>query len=193
MSRSFLAMEETIWMCSGGRKDNGTRRGRGIVRKRTDGRIVKEDPVRGGTHSIAPWISCTTETFDEGPTTTSLYIRGESSHGSSTVDAEGCSQEGRNGERADVDSPKPDRVRRRTSDSVPVGGPENVLTDGWKVVARRGRWGHGSYTHSAPPFLFTQAVQGCLASHFWWGEMSPRVSKNRVSYVIDHHSLFSSA
>ena len=175
MSRSFLAMEET-WMCSGGRNDNGTRRGRGIVRKWMDGRIVKEDPARGGTHSIAPRFSCTAETFDEGPTITSLYIRGESSHGSSDVDVEGFSQGG-NGEMGDVDSLELDRVRRRASDSVPDGGPENVSTDVWKVVARRGRRDRGSYTHSAPQFLFTQVVQGCLASHFWWGKMSPRVSR----------------
>ena len=178
-------------MCSGGRNDNGTRRGRGIVRKWTDGRIVKEDPVRGGTHSVAPWISCTAETFDEGHTTTSLYIRGESSHGSSGVDVEGCSQEGRDGERRDVDSLELDRMR--TSDGVPVGGPENVSTDVWRVAARRGRRGRGSYVHSAPSFLFTQVVQGCLASHFWRGGMSPRVSQNGMLCIIDHHSLLSSA
>ena len=177
MSRSFLAMEET-WMCSGGRNDNGTRRGRGIVRKWTDGRIVKEDSVRGGTHSIAPWISCMTETFDEGPTITSLYIQGGSTRGSSGVDVEGCSREGRDGKGGDADSLKLDRVR--TSDGVPVGGPENVSTDVWKVAARRGFWGRGSYAHSEPSFLFTQVVQGCLASHFWWGEMSPRVSQNGI-------------
>ena len=176
MSRSFLAIEET-WMYSGGGNGNGTRRGRGIVRKWTDGRIVKEDSVRGGTHSIAPWISCMTETFDEGPTTTPSCIRGESSCGSSDVDVEGCSREGRDGKGGDADSLKLDRVRRRASDSVPDGGPENVSTDVWKVVARRGRRGRGSYTHSAPQFLFTQVVQGCLASHFWWGKMSPRVSR----------------
>ena len=172
MSRSFLAMEET-WMCSGGRNDNGTRRGRGIVRKWTDGRIVKEDSVRGGTHSIAPWISCMTETFDEGPTITSLYIQGGSTRGSSGVDVEGCSREGRNGKGGDADSLKLDRVR--TSDGVPVGGPEDVLTDVWKRVARRGRRGCGPYAQSAPASLFTQVAQGCLVSHFWWGEMSPRV------------------
>ena len=172
-------MEET-WTCSGGRNDNGTRRGRGIVRKWTDGRIVKENPARGGTHSIAPWISCTTETFDEGPTITSLCIRGEGSHGSSAVNVEGCSQEGRNKEMGDVDSLELDRVR--TSDGVPVGGPENVSMGVWGVVARRGRRGRGSYTHSAPSFLFTQVVQGCLASHFWWGGMSPRVSQNGRLY-----------
>ena len=177
MSWSFLAMEET-WTCSGGRNDNGTRRGRGIVRKWMDGRIVKEDPARGGTHSITPRFSCTTETFDEGPTTISLYIRSENSHGGSAVDVEGCSQEGRNVEMGDVDLLELDRAR--TSDGVPVGGPENVSTDVWKVAARRGFWGRGSYAHSEPSFLFTQVVQGCLASHFWWGEMSPRVSQNGI-------------
>ena len=174
MSRSFLAMEET-WMCSGGRNDNGTRRGRGIVRKWMDGRIVKEDPARGGTHSITPRFSCTTETFDERPTITSLCIRGESSHESSTVDVEGCSQGGRDGEMGDADPLELDQARRRTSDSVPVGGPKNVSADVWKVLVGRGRC-RSSYAHSVPPSLFTQVVQGCLASHFWWGEMSPRVS-----------------
>ena len=171
-------------MYSGGGNGNGTRRGRSTVRKWTDGRIVKENPVRGGTHSIAPWISCTTETFDEGPTTISLCIRGESSRGSSIVDVEGCSREGRNGKRGDVDSLKLDRVR--TSDGVPAGGLENVSTDVWKVAARRGCWGRGSYAHSAPSFLFTQVAQGCLASHFWWGKMSPRVSQNGIPWITTH-------
>ena len=124
-------------MCSGGKNDNGTRRGRGIVWKWTDGRIVKEDPVRGGMHSMAPWISCATDTFDEGPSITSLCIRGESSLESSTVDVEGRSQGGRDRGMGDTDSLELGKVRRRPPGGVPVGlGPGDVYANEvWKVPA----------------------------------------------------------
>lgn len=44
MSRSFLVTRE-ICTRSGGMIDNGTRRGRGMVRKWSDGITVKEDTM----------------------------------------------------------------------------------------------------------------------------------------------------
>ena len=67
-------------MCSGEMGNSGIRRGRGMVRKWMDGRIVKDDAMRRGTQSIVQRIFCTTETFNEGLGTIRLCMRGESSH-----------------------------------------------------------------------------------------------------------------
>ena len=121
-------------MYSGG---NGTRRGRGIVLKWMDGRIVKEDRLRRGTRPVAPWIFRMTETSDEGrgSRAISLCVGGEGSRRSRVVGIEGRSQ----GDGDKGDSLELDQVNRRGGDG-PIGGSEDSLTGVWKgeVFAPKG-------------------------------------------------------
>ena len=123
-------------MCSSG---NGTRRGRGIVLKWIDGRIVKEDRLRRGTRRIAPWIFCTTETSDEGrgPSAISWCVWGVGSNGSRAAGVEGRSREERDAERGD--SLELNQVSRRGGGGS-IGGLEDSLTGVLKgeVFAPRG-------------------------------------------------------
>ena len=126
MSSSLSVTEETC-VYSGGTSDNGIRRGRGIVWKWMDGRIVKDEPVRRGTRSVMPQVLCTTETSDEGLGPIWLYMRGESSHGGRAVGGEGRSQGARD-EGREADSLESGQVRSRVG-SGPIGGQENPLAD----------------------------------------------------------------
>ena len=87
MSRSLPAID-AVGTCSGRMSDNGIRRGRGIVWKWVDGKILEEGIVRRGTHSVGLWISRATEASDEGPNAISSCIRGKSSHGSRAIGVE---------------------------------------------------------------------------------------------------------
>ena len=93
MSRSLPAID-AVGTCSGRMSDNGIRRGRGIVWKWVDGKILEEGIVRRGTHSVGLWISRATEASDEGPNAISSCIRGKSSHGSRAIGVESaCKQQ----------------------------------------------------------------------------------------------------
>ena len=113
-------------MCSGGMSDNGTRRGRGMVWKWMDGRIVKEDPLRSGIHSMVPWIFCTTERSHEGASVS--RIRGEGSHGSCAV---GFESRTKDVERGEVGSLELDQVNGRSNYGF-IGGTANRLADVWE-------------------------------------------------------------
>ena len=108
--------------------DNGIRRGRGMVWKRMDGRIAKEGTAGGGTRFTVSWGFRTTETSDEGRGTSSLCIRGESSHGSRTV--EGCSRggDGDSEREWEEDSPESDQAGWGRSKGF-VEGTENPSED----------------------------------------------------------------
>ena len=162
-----------------------------------DGRIVKEDIATRGAHFVVPWNFCAAETSDERPRTNWLYIRGESSHGSRAVCVEDRSREMKG---ADLLGP----VRRRSSGGF-VGSLGNPSTDVpvgevWvpdvpspcgtgSALVGRGRGFRGSYVHPTPRSQVTHAVHGCLASHFWWGGLSPRIHWTRLR-MYRHSLLF---
>ena len=124
---------QEICTCSGGMSDNGTRRGRGMVRKWMDGRIVKEDATERGMHSTVSWIFCTTETFDGGPSAISLRIQGESSQGSCVAGVEGRSQGAGGVEKKELGSLELGRGR---SGGGLIGGLEVPLADVWEGKTR---------------------------------------------------------
>lgn len=155
-----------------------------------DGRIVKKDTVGRGVHPAVSWSSRTSEISGEGAGIISLRIRGESSHGSCTVGVKDRSQGVGGGEREETDSLELDKVSRGGHNGGLVGGSRDPLVDflesevwlrgGADVLPRETEdflalgCRHSSYAHPTllPPF--THVVQGCLASHFWWDELSLR-------------------
>ena len=124
MSKSFPAVRDTCTR-SGGMSDNGIRRGLDIVRKWTDGRIVKDDTMGRGAHPVVPRTLCATETPDEEPRTMPLCTRGGGSRGSCAVGAGGRSRGTRDREREVVDSLGSDQAMRGRSDDEFIEGSED--------------------------------------------------------------------
>jgi len=157
-----------------------------------DGRIVKKDTVGRGMRLVVPSSSNTTGRSDEEPSNILSCIRGEKSQGDRAVSVEGGSWGTEDGEGDRASPLGSDQVRGRPSGGLNEGS-ESTLADVWGGELRK-FWGpdvparetecaveleardccRNSYAHTAPLLLFAHAVQGCLASHFWWGRVSPR-------------------
>ena len=144
-----------------------------MVWKWIDGRIVKDDPARHGTHSAVSWVPCTTETSSGEPSPISLHMPGESSRTSRTISGEGRSHGAMDGGREGAYSLGSNTVKR-------FDGSESLLASFLKAGVVRGRC-RGSYVHPEALSSFMHVIQGWLASHLWWSEVSPRISYSGIS------------